>query len=78
LELLSPDLPVPTPAAQHLAPVAFHGPMDSSQRPYVPGDAVVRIVTAEHLIEAFGLLPERQVPHPPHLVLQAHQCTPQA
>jgi hypothetical protein len=22
------------------------------QRPYVPGDAVVRIVTAEHLIEA--------------------------
>jgi CRISPR associated protein, Cas1 family len=42
--------------------------MDPLQRPYVPGDAVVRIVTAEHLIEAFGLLPDRQVPHPPHLV----------
>src|SRR5216683_3547674 len=78
LELLPPDLPLPTPAAQHLAPVTFHGPMDPLQRPYVPGDAVVRIVTAEHLIEAVGLLPDRQVPHPPHLVLQAHQRAPQS
>jgi len=29
------------------------------QRPHVPGDAVVRIVTAEHLVEAVGLLPDR-------------------
>src|SRR3989442_10484658 len=27
LELLPPDLPLPTPAAQHFAPVTFHGPM---------------------------------------------------
>jgi hypothetical protein len=27
-------------------------------------------VTAKHLIEVVGLLPDRQVPHPPHLVLQ--------
>src|SRR5205807_10570306 len=59
LELLPSDLPLPTPAAQHLAPVTFHGPMDPLQRPYVPADAVVRIVTAEHLIEAGGLLPDR-------------------
>ena len=52
--------------------------MDPLQGPYVPSDALVRIMTAEHLIEAFGLLPDRQVPHPPHLVLQAHQRTPQA
>jgi hypothetical protein len=52
--------------------------MDPLQRPYVPGDAVVRIVTAEHLIEAVGLLSERQVPHSPHLVLQAHHRAPQA
>jgi len=47
LKLLPPDLPFPTPAAQHFAPVTFHGPMDPLQRPEVPGDAVVRIVTAE-------------------------------
>src|SRR5216683_3547681 len=73
LELLPPDLPVPTPAAQHFAPVTFHGPMHPLQCPDVPSNAVVRIVTAEHLIEAVGLLPDRQVPHSPHLVLQAHQ-----
>jgi hypothetical protein len=39
----------------------FHSPMDPLQRSYVPGDAVVRIMTAEHLIEAFGLLLDRQV-----------------
>src|ERR1700745_1657026 len=59
LKLLPPDLPAPTPAAQHSAPVTFHSPMDPLQGPYVPGDAVVRIMTAEHLIEACGLLPDR-------------------
>jgi hypothetical protein len=36
LKLLPPDLPVPTPAAQHFAPVTFHSPMDPLQGPYVP------------------------------------------
>src|SRR5271165_2388295 len=49
LKSLPPDLPVPTPAAQHFAPVPFHSPMDPLQRPDVPGDAVVRIMAAEHL-----------------------------
>ena len=31
LELFPPDLPPPTPAAQHFAPVAFHGPMHPLQ-----------------------------------------------
>jgi len=43
--------------------------MDLPQCPYISGNAIVRIVTAKHLIEVFYLLPERQVPHPPHLVL---------
>ena len=59
LKVIPPDLPFPTPAAQHFAPVTFHGPMDPLQGPYVPGDAVVRIMTAEHLIEAVGLLSDR-------------------
>src|SRR5437879_12657300 len=44
LELLPPDLPLPTPSAQHLAPVPFHGPMDPLQRPYGTGDTVVGLV----------------------------------
>jgi len=59
LELLPPDLPLPTPAAQQLAPVTFHRPMDPLQGADVPSDAVVRIVTAEHLIEAVGLFQDR-------------------
>jgi hypothetical protein len=78
LKLLPPDLPLPTPAAQYFVPVTFHRPMDPLQGPYVPGDAVAGIVTAEHLIEAVGLLPDRQVPHSPHLLLQPHQRAPQA
>jgi hypothetical protein len=35
------------------------------------------MVTAEHLIKAVRSLPDRQVPNPPHLVLQVHQRTPQ-
>jgi hypothetical protein len=33
-------------------------------------NAVVRIVTAKHLVEVLNLLRDRLVPHPPHLVLQ--------
>jgi hypothetical protein len=77
LELLPPDLPLPTPAAQHVAPVTLHGPMRRLHCPYVPGNAVVRKVTAEHLIEAVGLFADCQVPHSPHLALQAHQRAPQ-
>jgi hypothetical protein len=73
LELLPPDRTFPTPAAQHLAPVTLHGSMDPLQCPNVAGNAVVRIVTAEHLIEMIHLLLKRQVPHPPHLVLQPHE-----
>jgi hypothetical protein len=51
--------------------------MDPLQCSDVPGSAVVPIVTAEHLIEMSGLLPNRQVPHSPHLILQAHQRAPQ-
>jgi hypothetical protein len=43
----------------------FHGSMDPLQCPNIAGNAVVRIVTAEHLIEKIALLPDRQVPHPP-------------
>ncbi len=65
LELLPPDRAVPTPTAQHFAPVMPHGPMDPQQCPKIPGDAVVCIVTTDHLIEVIRLLVERQVPHPP-------------
>src|SRR5579862_1498699 len=50
LETRPPNHPFPTPAAQHFAPVALHGSMDPLQCPKVPGNAVVRIVTAKHLI----------------------------
>jgi hypothetical protein len=43
--------------------------MDPLQCPEVPGNAVVRIVTAKHLIEVVRLLLKRRVPHPPHLIL---------
>jgi hypothetical protein len=52
--------------------------MDPLQSPDVPGNAVVRIVTAKHLIELVNLLLDWQVPHSPHLVLQVHQRTSQA
>jgi len=78
LKLLPPDRTVPAPTAQHFAPVAFHSPMDPQQCPKISGNAVVCIVTAEHLIEMIHLLPDRQVPHPPHLVLQAHERAPQS
>jgi hypothetical protein len=41
--------------------------------PEDPGNAVVCIVTTEHLIEMIRLLLERQMPHPPRLVLQPHE-----
>jgi hypothetical protein len=44
--------------------------MDSLQCSDVPGNAVVRIVAAEHLIDVVGLISEWQVPHPPHLIQQ--------
>lgn len=78
LKLLPPDLTVPAPTAQHFEPVVFHSPMDPQQWPKIPSNAVVCIVTAEHLIEMIHLLSQRQVPHPPHLVLQAHERAPQS
>jgi hypothetical protein len=66
------------PAAQHSAPETLYGPMDPLQCPDVTGNAVVRIVTAKHLIELVSLFPDQQVPHPPHLVLQVHQRTSQS
>ena len=52
-----------------LAPVTLYGPMDPLQGSDVPGNAVVRIVAAEHLIEDVRLFSDRHMPHPPHLVL---------
>jgi hypothetical protein len=45
--------------------------MDSLQCADIPGNAVVRIVAAEHLIDMVRLISEGQVPHPLHLVQQA-------
>jgi hypothetical protein len=56
MELLPPNRPFPASAAQHLAPEMLHGPMDPLQCPEVPGNAVVRIVAAQHLIELVRLL----------------------
>src|SRR6202035_6077901 len=42
--------------------------------PEYSGNAIVRIVTTEHFIEMIHLILERQVPHPPHLVLQSREC----
>ena len=78
LKLLPSDRTVPAPTAQHLAPVVFHSPMDPQQCPKIPGNAVVCIVTTEHLIEKFHLFLNRQVPHPSHLVLQAHKRASQS
>src|SRR5215471_15603606 len=75
---LQPDLAFPASAAQHSAPETLYGPMDPLQCPDVSGNAVVRIVTAKHVIELVGLILDRLVPHPPHLVLQMHQRTPQS
>jgi hypothetical protein len=52
--------------------------MEPQQCPKITGNAVVCIVTTEHLIEVIHLLSQRQVPHPPHLVLQAHKRASQS
>jgi hypothetical protein len=51
LEMHPRDHPFPAPAAQHFVPVTLHGSVDPLQCPEVPGNAVVNIVTAQHLIE---------------------------
>src|SRR5262249_56750539 len=51
--------------------------MHPLQRPDIASDAIVSIVTSEHLIEMVHLFLERQVPHLPHLVLQSHERAPQ-
>src|SRR5712691_11540290 len=78
VERRPPNLAFPAPAAQHLAPVAFHSPMDPLQCPDVSGNAVVRIVAAKHLIEVGRLFPNRQVPYSSHPVLRVPECTSQA
>src|ERR1700741_3280718 len=78
MKVLPPSRALPASAAQHSAPIALHGPMDPLQCPEVPGNAVVRIVTAKHLVEVLYLLRDRLVPPPPHLVLQTRKRTAQA
>ncbi len=78
MELLPPDRAVPTPTAQHFAPVTLHGPMDPLQCPEIPSNAIVCIMTTEHLIEMIHLLLERPMPHLPYLVLQAHERASQS
>jgi len=73
LEMHPRDHPFPAPAAQHFPPVTLHGSMDPLQCPEVPCNAVVRIVTAKHLIEVVRVFPDRQVPTTPDLVLQVHE-----
>ena len=68
------EVEVPPGVWPFLTPASvLHGPMGPQQRPKISGNAVVCIGTTEHLIEMSRLLPERQVPHPPHLVLQPHE-----
>src|SRR5579862_306827 len=78
MESLPPNVAFPAPAAEHLAPVALHSPMDSLQCPNVAGNAVVRIVAAEHLVELGDLLPNRRVPHASHQVLRVAEGAAQA
>jgi cytochrome c biogenesis factor len=52
--------------------------MDPLQCPEIPGNAVVRIVAAKHLVKLVSLLLDRQVPHPPHLVLQMRKRSSQS
>src|ERR1700740_959892 len=78
MKVLPPNRALPASAAQHSAPEALHGPMDSLHCAEVPGSAVIRIVTAKHLVEVLNLLRDRRVPHPPHLVLQTRKRTSQA
>src|SRR5438128_6523090 len=78
MESLPPNVAFPAPAAEHLAPVALHRPMETLQGPNVAGNAVVPIVAAEYLIEVVALLPNRQVPHPSHQVLRVAEGAAQA
>jgi hypothetical protein len=78
MELLPSHHAIPTPTAYHLASVAFHSPMDTTQGSSVSGDAIVSIMAAKHLIELIGLFLQWRVPHPPHLFLKAHQRTAQS
>ena len=72
------NVALPAPAAKHLVPVALHGSVHPVQRAEISGDTKVGIVSAEYQIEVIHLLLHRQMPHPPHQVLQAHECALQA
>ena len=56
----------------------FHGSMYPQQCRKISGNAAVCIGAAMHLIEMIHRFLKRQVPHPPHLVLQAHERASQA
>ena len=47
MEHLPSDAALPAPAAKHLVPVSFHGPIYPLQRAEISGDAEVRVVSAE-------------------------------
>ena len=78
LKLLPPDRTVLAPTAQHFAPVMFHSPIDGQQCTKISCNAVACMVTTEHLIGMIHQFSQRQVPHPPHLVLQAHESASQS
>jgi hypothetical protein len=69
---------LPAPAAKHFVPVALHGSVHSVQRAEISGDTKLGVVSTEDEIEVIHLLLHRQMPHPPHQILQAHESTLQA
>src|SRR6516162_7797357 len=69
---------LPAPATKHLVPVALHGSVHPVQRAEISGDTKIGVVSAVYEIEVSHLLLHRQMPHPPHQILQVHECTLQA
>jgi len=78
MKVLPPNRALPASAVQHSAPIALHSTLDLLQCPNISGNAVVRIVTAKHLVEVLNLLRDWLMPYLPHLILQTRKRASQS
>jgi hypothetical protein len=68
-------MPVTTPTAQDVAPVALHSSMPFRQGVEVPGNAVVGRVATQHRVELAHLVSDRSVPPASHQVAEVGEAT---
>lgn len=68
-------MPFTTLTAQHVVPVSLYRSRHSLHGMEVPGNAVVGIISAQHLVEIAHLFLDRYVPHASHQVASVGEST---